>query len=215
MIQEDHLHQFPGPSVIPGMGYPDDRFVQLAFKLERPLRALLRRYTGNRADIDDLLQEANMRLLIAGSDEQFRNVGSERGFVVTTVRHVAIDWLRARGARPGDAAAMSLDELEIALDGSALDEMVNTEQELNILAEAVERLPALTRRVFTLRKLYGLTQKETAAFLNISDAAVHYHHSQASRRGADNLFARKIASDSVIHRIIRKMSMSRKKGGGT
>lgn len=45
-------------------------------------------------------------------------------------------------------------------------------QELELLTQAIQSLPARCRQVLTLRKLYGLSQKEVAAQLGISEHTV-------------------------------------------
>ncbi len=52
---------------------------------------------------------------------------------------------------------------------------MNAHQELALLAAAVEQLPARCRQVFTLRKVYGFSQKEIAERLQISENTVEQH----------------------------------------
>jgi RNA polymerase sigma-70 factor (ECF subfamily) len=74
-----------------------------------------------------------------------------------------------------------LEQLELLDERSQVDEIVNTHQELALLAQAVARLPARCRHVFTLRKVYGLSQKEIAAELNISENTVEQHLAKGMR----------------------------------
>jgi RNA polymerase sigma factor (sigma-70 family) len=50
-----------------------------------------------------------------------------------------------------------------------------------LLTRAVARLPARCRQVFTLRKVYGLSQKEIAASLSISENTVEQHLAKGVR----------------------------------
>ena len=50
-----------------------------------------------------------------------------------------------------------------------------------MLTAAVARLPTRCRQVFTLRKVYGLSQKEIAAELNISENTVEQHLAKGMR----------------------------------
>jgi RNA polymerase sigma-70 factor (ECF subfamily) len=62
---------------------------------------------------------------------------------------------------------------EHVLDESAdVAETVAREQELALLTEAIQSLPARCRQIFTLRKLYGLSQREIAVRLGISESTV-------------------------------------------
>ena len=51
-------------------------------------------------------------------------------------------------------------------------EQINTHQELALLGRAIEALPDRCRQVLTLRKVFGLSQKEIAARLAISENTV-------------------------------------------
>ena len=50
-----------------------------------------------------------------------------------------------------------------------------------MLTQAVARLPERCRQVFTLRKVYGLSQKEIAASLDISENTVEQHLAKGVR----------------------------------
>jgi RNA polymerase sigma-70 factor (ECF subfamily) len=45
-------------------------------------------------------------------------------------------------------------------------------QELELLTQAIQSLPTRCRQVLTLRKIYGLSQREVAAQLGISENTV-------------------------------------------
>ena len=60
------------------------------------------------------------------------------------------------------------DESSVLVDRPDVAELVNREQELEILAEAVRALPDRCRQVIMLRYLDGLAYKEIAVQLGIS-----------------------------------------------
>ena len=74
----------------------------------------------------------------------------------------------------------SLEEID---GGRILDESVDIPdavartEELQLLAEAIQALPDRCRQVLTLRKIYGLSQRETAAELGIAEHTVEIHTS--------------------------------------
>jgi RNA polymerase sigma-70 factor (ECF subfamily) len=57
-----------------------------------------------------------------------------------------------------------------------------------MLVEAIQGLPDRCRQVFTLRKVYGYSQKEIALRMNISENTVEQHLTKAARRCAQALF---------------------------
>jgi RNA polymerase sigma factor (sigma-70 family) len=110
-----------------------------------------------------------------------------RAFCLTVARNVALDWLRHRQIVPIDLVA-DMEALDVLDEGAQIEEIVNAHQELALLASAVEQLPARCRQVFTLRKVYGYSQKEIAERLQISENTVEQHLTKAARRCAQVLF---------------------------
>jgi RNA polymerase sigma-70 factor (ECF subfamily) len=88
-----------------------------------------------------------------------------------------------------------------------VEEIVNSHQELALLAEVVGELPKRYRQVFTLRRVYGLSQREIAQHLGISETTVEQLLARAVRRCAAALFAREVAADhpqSMSERLRRR-----------
>src|SRR3954463_16651101 len=144
------------------MNPADDRYLVASLEYEGVLRACLHRYARNTADVDELLPATYAHLLTAGAARGREEIRSIRAFALTVARNVALSWLRHRQVVPIELVA-DLESLELLDERSQVDEIVNTHQELALLAQAVARLPARCRHVFTLRKVYGLSQKEIAA----------------------------------------------------
>jgi RNA polymerase sigma factor (sigma-70 family) len=156
-----------------------DRYLIASLEFEGVLRACLHRYARNTADVDELLQETYAHLLAAGSQPR-EEIRSIRAFALTVARNVALSWLRHRQVVPIELVA-DLEQLELLDERGQVDEIVNTHQELALLTAAVARLPARCRQVFTLRKVYGLSQKEIAAELRISENTVEQHLAKGVR----------------------------------
>jgi len=164
----------------------DERYLLQALEFESVLRASLYRYTRNTSDVDELLQETYARLLTAGAANE-PEVRSVRAFSLTIARNVAFDWLRHQQVVPIDLIA-DMEALEVLDEGAQVEEIVNGHQELAIIVKAIQSLPARCRQVFTLRKVYGYSQKEIAAELGISENTVEQHLTKAARRCAQTLY---------------------------
>ncbi|HVO45090.1 MAG TPA: sigma-70 family RNA polymerase sigma factor [Steroidobacteraceae bacterium] len=168
------------------MSKNEERYLLRALEFENVLRACLYRYTRNSSDVEELLQETYARLLVAAASDD-PEVRSVRGFALTVARNVAFDWLRHRQVVPIELVA-DIEALEILDENEQVEETVNHHQELAMLVKAIQELPERCRQVFTLRKVYGYSQKEIAARLGISENTVEQHLTRAARLCARALF---------------------------
>ncbi len=135
---------------------------------EPALRAWLQARFPTIADTDDLVQEAYARLLRARGTG---SVACARAFLFITARNLALNQLRhlryeVTGSSSDNNPAEVLDE------GTAIPESVSRAEDLQLLVQAIQSLPERCRQVITLRKIYGFTQKETAARLGITEHTV-------------------------------------------
>lgn len=165
----------------------EDRLLLHALCFESVLRACLWRYANNASDVDELLQETYARLLVAGSSPQQSGIRSVHAFCLTVARNVALDWLRRQQVLPLELVS-DMESLEVLDESAQIEEIVNAHQELALLADAVSAMPRRCRQTFTLRKVYGFSQKEIAARLSISEHTVEQHLMKAARHCAEVLF---------------------------
>lgn len=176
----------------------NDEYVCEILRLERPLRALLYRFAPQPADLEDLLQETYSRLFRM-SAEQRAAVKNIQVFALTTARNVALDWIRRRQVVPIDLVE-DLGELGLADDTAGLEEIVHTHQQLVRIAEGIGRLPDRCREVFTLRRVYGHSQKEIANRLGISVGAVEQLLIRGMRRCAEYMAESAPVAQPVVAR---------------
>jgi RNA polymerase sigma factor (sigma-70 family) len=137
---------------------------------EGMLRAWLRAQFPDTADIDDIVQEAYLRVLRARQTAD-RPIESPKAFLFATARNLALMQLRHRQVARTDPLA-EIDASGIVDERAGIPDAVTRAQELEILTLAIQSLPARCRQILTLRKLYGLAQKEVAAQLGISEHTV-------------------------------------------
>lgn len=65
-----------------------------------------------------------------------------------------------------------IDDLPVMDREADIPETVSRNQELELLTAAIQSLPKRCRQVITLRKIYGMSQKEVAAELGIAEHTV-------------------------------------------
>ncbi len=136
---------------------------------EAMLRAWLRSRFPSESDVDDIVQEAYARLLEA---RKATAIDSPKAFLFAIARNLALGRLRRLQAS-GAANVLADYELESVLDESVdVPHTVARAQELELLTQAIQSLPTRCRQIITLRKIYGLPQKEVAAQLGISEHTV-------------------------------------------
>jgi RNA polymerase sigma factor (sigma-70 family) len=156
---------------------------------ERSLRAFLSRFFKSIADIEDAVQETYARL-IALNDPTFLAVRNWHAFLFTTARNVALDRLRKARVVSLDAMA-EMGGADVLDEAPPIDEELNARQELALLLETIASLPNRCRETLTLRKLYGMSQREIARRLNISESTVEKHVAYGVRLCAERMFAKR------------------------
>jgi len=166
---------------------PDDDqpcwFTEEVLPHEPALRAWLVARFGAQCEVDDLVQETFARVLRTGSGAR---VGSAKAFLFATARNLAIDQLRHQQVIAFEPIAET-EGLHVLEDKPGVGETVSRRQELELLTAAIQSLPERCRQVLTLRKIYGLPQKEIAAQLGISEHTVEAQVGIGVRRCADYL----------------------------
>jgi RNA polymerase sigma-70 factor (ECF subfamily) len=135
---------------------------------ESMLRSWLRSRFPPECDIDNLVQEALMRVCLAQARGE---VQSPKAFLFATARNLALDQLRRHRIIPMNSLVEN-ESLSVLEEGDSIPEIVAHNQELEFLTEVIQSLPERCRQVFTLRKVYGMAQRDIAAQLGISEHTV-------------------------------------------
>jgi RNA polymerase sigma-70 factor (ECF subfamily) len=140
---------------------------------ELALKRYLRRFIRSREAADDLAQEAFLRAFAA---ETGREIESPKAFLFKVAKNLALNEL----ARQSSVAIEPLGDSQrqdIIEDSSqvAIDDVVDSRERVRLLARAIAALPPQCAKVFILRKMQGMSQKEIAARLNISVRTVENH----------------------------------------
>ena len=147
---------------------------------EDVLRAWLSRRFPSGCDIDDVVQEAFISVLKA---KKTGNLRSPKAFLFAAARNLALDKMKHSSV----SRTVYLEQHELcAFEDGGMDipEIVSRNQELEIMTKAIQSIPDRCRQVFTLRKVYGMPQREIAKKLNISKNTVSAHLTVGLRKFA-------------------------------
>ena len=135
---------------------------------EPALRSYLRAHFPSLRDIDDLVQETYARLIQA---RHTGHVADARPYLFSTARNAAIDLCRRNQIVVFEPIANSNLRLAFQPEADAAA-LLDYDQELTLLSEAIETLPERCRKVLTLRKLRGFSHRRIADELGISENTV-------------------------------------------
>jgi len=147
------------------------------------LRSWLRGRFPALGDVDDVVQEAMSRVWQA---HQAGSVDAVKAFLFTTAHHLAVDEMRRRQIVTVEQLT-EITELSVYDDRPTAADSAARAQELELLTQAIQQLPDRCRQVLTLRKIYGLSQREIAAQLGITEHTVEAQVGNGMRRCADFL----------------------------
>lgn len=150
---------------------------------EPSLRSYLQNRYPSTRDVDDVVQESYLRLWRAAT---FHPIDSAKAFLFKVARHVVIDLGRRRQISPIKTVT-DLTALPVIEDGPGVVETACTREEIALLADAIDSLPARCREILILRKLRGVPQKAIAAQLGLSEQTVQVQVCRGVKRLAEYL----------------------------
>lgn len=183
---------------------PNRWFAQEVQPHEISLRSYLRGMFPTLPDIDDLVQESYARLIRA---HHAGRINYAKAFLFTTARNLALDFFRRRKIVTIESVA-DMTDLPVIEERSDVADSINHQEELNMLAAAVRLLPDRCRQVLTLRLLYGLSHKQIAAELGISEHTVKAQLAKGMRRCAEYFDERGVPTARSVARASAKANPS-------
>lgn len=155
----------------------DDALKGLFLAHRRELQAYLTKKLRDCEAAADLTQETFLRYAELGSSAG-ATISSERSYLYRMAHNLAVDHARQRLRRKTDVASEA-DLAHVADDRPTLEDEADARQRLERLRLIVDELPELTRRIFILNRIDGLTYSQVAARLGISDSSVQKHLAKA------------------------------------
>jgi RNA polymerase sigma factor (sigma-70 family) len=135
---------------------------------EADVRRWLQRTLRVRDEIDDVIQEAYCRLAALGD---VSHIDDPRAYFFRVTRNVVLAQMRR--ARVVRIETMTeIESLDLVADDPSPERVVAARWELARVQRAIASLPERCRRIVELRKLRGVSQREIARMLAVSENTV-------------------------------------------
>ena len=164
-------------------GVGQDWFQRNILQHRKRLKQYLLGLTKSREDAEDLEQEAYLRVI---SSNDRHEIDNPRAFLFVTARNLAIQAWRRKKNSPIQAVE-DFDALNVRDICASVDSEVLTDELLAAFGEAIDALPPQARRVFIMRKVFGLSHKEIADELGLSCKTIEKHVGKGISRCGDFL----------------------------
>lgn len=146
----------------------DEWFIREVIPLEASLMRLFRSHWRNATEASDLRQELYVSLYEAGADALPINT---RAFVFRAARNLLINRARREQVVSMDLVS-ELESLDIGADTLTPERHVSAREDLRRLQLGLDQLPARCREVIVLRRIEGLSQREAAARMGVTEHTV-------------------------------------------
>lgn len=172
---------------------------------EAEFRMRLRRVCTSAADVDDVIQEVYCKVM---QMDDVTHVKDPRGYFVQIAKNLITDRLRRDAVVNIDVMA-NLGELDIQDDMPGPERIVFGRVELRWVMGLIGKLPDRCREVFRARRIYGLSLKETADSLGVTEKAVEYESAKGMELISE-MMKRQGAHDIPPSMKVRKMNKAGK-----
>lgn len=135
---------------------------------EAAVRVWLRRSFAAAGDVDDIIQETYCRLAAL---THIDHIDEPRAYFFQAARSVALEQIRrARVVRIETVS--EIDSLGMAQEDPSAERIVSGRRELERVRALIAALPERCRRIFELRKIEGVPQREIARRLGVTENVV-------------------------------------------
>lgn len=135
---------------------------------EGDVRAWLRRSRLADDAVDDVVQEAYCRIAAL---KDVGHIEDGRAYLFRTVRNVALEQIRRARIVRLDSVT-EIEALNVVDSGPSPEQVVAGRRELTRVQQLIEGLPERCREVFKLRRIQGVSQREIARRLGVTENVV-------------------------------------------
>ena len=168
------------------------RLSEAFLRYRSALRTYLGKFLNSQDDVDDILQDTFFNSFRAAREKAIDSPGA---FLFRTAHNLALNDIRKKVTRATDPVE-DFDTLGVTNSEPSVEQRVMASEEFALLCEAVDALPPQCKRVFVLRKVYGLSHKEIASELGIAVSTIEKHIAKGILASRDFLAERNMINDS-------------------
>lgn len=143
-----------------------DVYLKYRSQLRRAVSGIVRS-----EEVDDIVQETWLKSYEA---ELKQEIQFEKTYMLKTARNLAINHV-SRAAEKSNFSINELDEQDAIFAGMQLERHVESKERFLHFCRATDTLSPEVKRVFLLKKVYELSQREIADYLGISESTVEKH----------------------------------------
>ncbi|RSZ60389.1 RNA polymerase factor sigma-70 [Massilia atriviolacea] len=133
------------------------------------LRRVAMKILGTREQADDVVQDAYIKVMETASCQ----VEQPLAYLFQVVRNLAIDRYRSVALESRLFAAEE-EGWTVPAGAGSPEALAGDLQQLNLVADALAKLPERTQRAFEMNRLGGQTQREVADQLGVSATLVNF-----------------------------------------
>lgn len=125
-------------------------------------------------DIDDIVQETFIKTYEADLKQEIKYV---RSYMLKTAKNLALNHVAKWDNKYNDSLE-DFSEAPVQLTSTKVEDDYESKEQFLFFCRATEQLSGSVRKCFILKKVYGLSQKEIACYLNLSESTVEKHIAQ-------------------------------------
>ena len=188
-------------------GAPKSAILSAYLFHQEGLKRFLSRLLSSPHDVEDVVQETFIRAHLAERNSQIKQ---PKSYLFKIARNVALNQLRQKMRRPTDYIEDHDPGITMQQD-STLEDEVMAQEKFEILCAAVATLPPQCRKIYLMRKVYGMTYKDIAAALTLSVKTVEMHIQKGYSRCDD--YMDKHLNDEIERVPLRSVSKGSHRNG--
>jgi len=131
-------------------------------------------------DIDDIVQETFVKTYEADLKQEIKYV---RSYMLKTAKNLALNHVAKWDNKYKDSLEDFTEPL-VQLTSTKVEDDYESKEQFLFFCRATDQLSGSVRKCFILKKVYGLSQKEIASYLDLSESTVEKHIAQGLLKSA-------------------------------